>query len=383
MEGRRPAGYLAASGGAQDLNDPGEFRPIELVNRIRRPVATWRRAEYPGVSGITRRLLTHWTDREGADDLRLFFCQLEAAETLIWLAESPAAPRSRIKVPSDGGDFRRLCSKMATGTGKTVVMAIVIAWQVLNRVTYPTDKRFARHILVVAPGLTVRNRLSVLDPHQRENYYDEFDLVPTNLRDRLRRGRVLVRNWHTLQWEDEERIAKKRSVDKRGPKSDEAYVREVLGNELSRARDLVVINDEAHHAWRLPPDAKAGNFLKRDLDATRWVAGLDRIHRARGIRCCYDFTATPFMPSGKKKNQEEALFKWIVSDFGLNDAIESGLVTTPRVVVRDDTPVVDAQTQRSRLFHIYNDPTVKKDLSRKADSGDPLPELVTTAYTLL
>ena len=147
---------------------------------------------------------------------------------------------------------------------------------------------------------------------------------------------------------------KKRRVDKRGAKSDEAYVREVLG-EMAGARNLLVINDEAHHAWRVARRARrcAGVSKAERRGGDKWVGGLDRIHRARGILAGYDFSATPFAPSGKK-SAEEALFGWIVSDFGLNDAIEAGLVKTPRVVVRDDG-VPDAKTYRSKLYHIYTD----------------------------
>jgi type III restriction enzyme len=99
-------------------------------------------------------------------------------------------------------------------------------------------------------------------------------------------------------------------------------------------------------------------------ESTVWIGGLDRIHRTRGIIRCFDLSATPFAPSGKKAT-EEALFLWIVSDFGLNDAIESGLVKTPRVVIRDDANV-DANL-RSRLYHIYMDATVKVDINRKAE----------------
>ena len=382
VEGRRRAGYLVATPNAQTFDDPGEFHAIALVERIRPQVAAWRRAGWPGVTGVTRRLLEHWSYREGADDLRLFFCQLEAAETLIWLAEGPDSQKAGIDIPSDGGDFVRLCSKMATGTGKTVVMAMVIAWQILNKTAYRSDPRFSRNVLVVAPGLTVRSRLSVLDPNERGNYYGEFDLVPSNLRDRLRQGRVRVRNWHALGWQTEEQIRKRRSVDKRGPKSDEAWVREALGGEMARSRNLLVINDEAHHAWRVPAGRRAGDFYRADLDeATKWVESLDRIHRARGVLHCYDFTATPFVPSGKKASGE-ALFDWIVSDFSLNDAIESGLVKTPRVVVRDDAGY-DPETYKSRLYHIYNDRDVKTDLNRKAPPGAPLPDLAVAGYTLL
>lgn len=375
--GRRQAGYVRATPGVDSFDDPGIFAPLPLPNRIRERVRAWRAAGYPGTTGTTRRLLSHWTDPEGFEGRRFFFCQLEAVETLIWLTESPAAERQGIEVPGDGGPFERLCAKMATGSGKTIVMALVIAWHVLNKVAEPQDRRFSKHVLVVAPGLTVRNRLRVLEPAAADNFYDAFDVVPTALRERLRQGKVLIRNWHALAWENSERLARKRSVDKRGPKSDEAYVREVLG-ELANARNLLVINDEAHHAWRLLPGGDGGSKAEQE-EATVWVGGLDRIHRARGILTAYDFSATPFIPSGKK-SAEEALFDWIVSDFGLSDAIESGLVKTPRVVVRDDG-VPDAKSFRSKLFHIY--PHVKDDLTRKAEPHEPLPDLVMNGYYLL
>ena len=380
-EGRRPAGYVVASSSTQSFDDPGIFVEIPLVNRIRQRVRAWREAGYPGVTGITKRLLEHWTDPEEFETRRFFFCQLEAAETLIWLAEAADAEKVGIDIPSDGGVFERLCAKMATGAGKTVVMAMVIAWHILNKVTHPQDTRFSKNVLVIAPGLTVKSRLAVLEPSHPENYYAAFNVVPSSLWDRLRQGRVLVRNWHALNWETDDQLARKRSVDKRGAKSDAAYVRDVLG-ELSLAHNLLVVNDEAHHAWRVPAGSGVRGVSKSDVEeATKWVGGLDRIHRSRGLLTCYDFSATPFAPSGKSSS-EEALFDWIVSDFGLNDAIESGLVKTPRVVVRDDA-IPDARTYRSRLYHIYNDPEVKDDLNRKAESHEPLPDLVTNGYYLL
>ena len=380
--GRRSAGYLIASGDSKTFDDPGTFVPIPLVNQIRPRVKAWSSAGYPGATAITKRLLEYWTDPEEFESRRFFFCQLEAAETLIWLTEAPDSEKVGLDVPGDGGEFRRLCAKMATGTGKTVVMSMVIAWHILNKVSYPQDTRFAKNVLVVAPGLTIRSRLAVLEPSHEENYYEAFRIIPSSLSDRLRQGKVIVRNWHALNWETEEQIGRKRSVDKRGAKSDEAYVRDVLG-EMATARNLLVINDEAHHAWRVPAESKVKGVAKADIDeATKWIGGLDRIHRARGILTCYDFSATPFAPSGKISS-EEALFDWIVSDFGLNDAIESGLVKTPRVVVRDDTPV-DAKTYKSRLYHIYNDPEVKDDLTRRgAKLEEPLPDLVINGYYLL
>jgi len=381
QKGRRPAGYVVASGDAAAFDDPGVFREIPLVNRIRERVEAWRESGYPGVTGITRRLLEHWNDPEEFESRRFFFCQLEAAETLIWLAEAPPSERVGIDIPSDGGALKRLCAKMATGSGKTVVMAMVIAWHILNKVANPRDARFAKNVLVVAPGLTVRSRLAVLKPSHPENYYEEFRVVPPSLRDKLRRGKVVIRNWHALNWETDERIARKRGVDKRGPKSDAAYVRDVLG-EMAGARNLLVVNDEAHHAWRVPAGGEVKGVTRSTVEeATNWIGGLDRIRRARGILVCYDFSATPFVPSGKRSS-EEALFGWVVSDFGLNDAIESGLVKTPRVVIRDDA-VPDAKTYKSRLYHIYQDAEVKDDLNRRAEPEEPLPDLVTNGYYLL
>ena len=380
-DGRRPAGYVIATEGLTSFDDPGEFVPIPVVNRIRPRVRVWREAGWPGVSGVTRRLLEHWTDPDEHETRPFFFCQLEAMETLIWLTEAPAAERVGIEIPTDGGNFQRLCAKMATGSGKTVVMAMALAWHILNKAAYPRDTRFAANALVVAPGLTVKNRLAVLEPSHPENYYQAFNIVPSSLLDKLRRGRVIVRNWHALDWETEKQIARKRSVDKRGPRSDAAYVRDVLG-DMANARNLLVINDEAHHAWRTPAESKVRGVAKSDVDqATKWVGGLDRIHRTRGILTCYDFSATPFAPSGKRSSRE-ALFGWIVSDFGLNDAIESGLVKTPRIVVRDDA-LPDTRTFKSRLYHIYNDDAVRDDLNRKARPEEPLPDLVLNGYYLL
>ncbi|MEK6790418.1 MAG: DEAD/DEAH box helicase family protein, partial [Deltaproteobacteria bacterium] len=379
--GRRSAGYIVASEKSKSFDDPGIFIEIPLVNAIRPRVQSWREAGYPGVTGITKRLLEHWYNPEEREHRRFFFCQLEAIETLIWLAEAPDAEKVGIDIPSDGGEFKRLCSKMATGSGKTIVMSLLIAWQTLNKVTYPQDTRFSKNILIIAPGLTVKNRLQVLLPHGHGNYYEEFNVVPSGLLEKLRQGKILIHNWHTLSRETDEQIKKKKGVDKRGAKSNEAYVREVLG-EMANAHNIIVINDEAHHAWRVPAESKVKGIKKEDIEeSTIWVGGLDRIHKARGILTAYDFSATPFAPSGKKST-EEALFSWIVSDFGLNDAIESGLVKTPRVVIRDDG-VPDAKTYKSKLYHIYNDPDVKDDLNRKAEDHEPLPDLVINGYYLL
>ena len=378
VKGRRPAGYEIF-----DIrNDTRRTEELALVNAIRERVDVWREADYPGVASVTRRLLEHWYDR-GARQHPFYFCQLEAIETVIWHVEAAADYRQGIFIPGDGGPWERLCNKMATGTGKTTLMAMIVTWQVLNALTYPKRKRdFSRAIFIVAPGLTVKERLQVLQPGHPANYYDEFALCPSEaMRQKLNQAEILIENWHALMPLKEP----DRSVVRKGAESDEAFTRRVLG-KLAGFRDIVVINDEAHHAYRVPAEHKISKKKAAeqglDLDeATRWIEGLDRIHRTRRILRAFDLSATPFAPTGKAST-EAGLFGWVVSDFGLNDAIEAGLVKTPRVVVRDDA-LPDTQTLRSRLYHIYRQPEVAEDQNRRADSHEALPKLVQDAYTLL
>jgi len=358
---------------------------ISLVDEIRQRVGQWREAGWPGVTAVTLELLNHWWNKDGVSSRQypFYFCQLEAIETLIWMLEAQPEYRQGISVQGDGGEFERLCNKMATGSGKTTVMAMIITWQVLNALTYPkSPRKYSSAIFLVAPGLTVKSRLQVLMPGHLDNYYDSFDLCPSEaMRQKLNRAEVLIENWHTLMPLKQQ----ERSVVKKGKESDEAFTKRVLG-KLANYKDLVVINDEAHHAYRTPADVKISKAeaeaLGTDPDqATRWVEGLDRLHKTRRITRCYDLSATPFAPTGRT-NTEAGLFSWVVSDFGLNDAIEAGLVKTPRVVVRDDA-LPNAQTLRPKLYHLYREPEVADDLNRKAESHEALPALVKQAYTLL
>lgn len=374
---RRPASYEVFDA----RNNTKRTEVLQLVNTIRERVDQWRADGWPGVTIVTRKLLEHWHDGS-ARQHPFYFCQLEAIETLIWWVEGAEAYRQGIAVPGDGGPWERLCNKMATGAGKTTVMAMIITWQVLNALTYPKrNKDFSRAVFIVAPGLTVKERLQVLLPNEG-SYYDVFNLCPSEaLRQKLNQAEVLIENWHSLMpLKDVDR-----SVVKKGRESDEAFTRRVLG-KLAAHKDILVINDEAHHAYRQKPENKISKKDAAehgiDLDeATRWIEGLDRIHNTRRIQRCFDLSATPFAPTGKKST-DTALFDWIVSDFGLNDAIEAGLVKTPRVVVRDDA-IPDAKTLRSKLYHLYRDPSVAEDLNRKAEPHEALPKLVQDAYTLL
>ena len=336
-EGRRPAGYYlkARTRGAQMAMLEEEFVPLDLVNTIRGRVKAWREGGYPGVTPITRQLLNHWNHPER--ERRLFFCQREAAETLIWLVEASAAEKQGIVIPKDNGLTRYAC-KMATGSGKTVVMGMVIAWQVLNKLANPQDRRFSDAVLLVCPNLTIRERLQVLLPWKSGNYYEKFDLLPRGMMERLQQGRFQITNWHLFQPRDDSRS---KSVMQRGVESATAFCRRVL-KELGNKQNILVINDEAHHAYRpapLPEELREQLSPEESAEreeATVWVSGLDRIHAVRGINFCADLSATPFYIKGSGHPEGEP-FPWVVSDFGLVDAIESGIVKIPRVPVDDNT----------------------------------------------
>lgn len=368
-EGRRKSGYWRASSKtATNYDDPGEFVEIELVNKIRPRVAAWKKEGYPNTTGITKKLLEYWSSPTARDN-RLFWCQLEAIETAIWLTEASEAEKQGIDIPTTG-EWQRQCLKLATGTGKTVVMSMLIAWQALNKIASPKDIRFSKHILIISPGLTVRDRLQVLLPENSDNFYQYFNLLEGAMWQDLLQAKIIVENWHTLAPINENYGPK---VVKKGPESDEAFVKRVLP-DFGSATNILVINDEAHHCHRPTGDEEAEEKEK----ATIWLSGIDRINNARGVLKAYDLSATPFKPTGSN-NQSEKLFDWIVSDFGLNDAIESGLVKTPKVAVRDDSAI--NKDFKSKLFHIY--PEVKDDLNRRAESHEGLPDLVRNAVNIL
>jgi type III restriction enzyme len=298
-EGRRPAGYYlrprTRSPQVSLLEE--EFVPLELVNGLRERVRTWREKTYPGVTSISRQLLNYWTDRER--ERKLFFCQREAAETLIWLVEASPADRQGLVIPQDNG-LVRYASKMATGSGKTVLMGMVIAWQVLNKLANPQDRRFSDAVLLVCPNLTIRERLQVLIPSRPHNYYDAFDLIPRGLVERLHQGRYFITNWHLFQFEDDSRSHR---VVQRGRESSRAFCTRVL-KDFGPKQNIFVINDEAHHAYRpaalaeeAREDLSSEEILERE-EATVWVSGLDAINAVRGINFCADFSATPFYIKG-------------------------------------------------------------------------------------
>jgi type III restriction enzyme len=363
MEGRRRAGYWfkgqRVSGAQIALPSFAEeqFDELPLVNSLREDVKRWRNANYEGVTPLTRELLRHWTREDRPR--RLFFCQREAVETIIYLAEirlggkrtrftpsfSESSLRELVDLPAEAElePLTRFGCKMATGSGKTVVMAMLIAWAFCNRARNPSDERFPAAVLVCCPNLTVKERLQVLRPESPDNYYAAFDLVPTVFRPLLQQGKVLVTNWHLFAPESEHvEGGKSYPVVNKGEESPDAFARRVLGDLYERA-PLLVLNDEGHHAYRPAPiaeeklDAEEAKAVQADREeATVWVSGLDRLNLACGVRFCVDLSATPFYIAGSGF-PEGAPFPWLVSDFGLVDAIESGIVKIPRLPVSDTT----------------------------------------------
>jgi type III restriction enzyme len=373
VDGRRDAGYFIRPGGKQRGTGllAEEFVPLACVNEIRQRVRRWREEGYPGVTAVTRRLLEHWNAEPPEREQRLFFCQREAVETIIWLHEAHPADRQGLMVDTFSEDadesledaalrraaagardgtvrvplaqahtpFVRYGCKMATGTGKTLVMGMVIAWSVLNKLHDPQATWCSDAVLIVAPGVTVKERLRVLLPCEQGNYYDHFNLVPPALRPRLGEARIALLHRQEMAVRDD---ARTRGVQKLGKESDSAFANRMLRRELGSRGRILVLNDEGHHCYRprVRPNAQLSLPLGKDAEeenarAAQWITGLEKIDAARGVLTCIDLSATPFYIGGSGY-PEGRPFPWIVSDFGLVDAIESGLVKIPQMPVDDN-----------------------------------------------
>ena len=406
VEGRRKSTYIVPipqpRGRGKQLALP-TFQEMpqenQFVDHLRERVKTWRMGGYAGTTAVTKKLLYHWRgcepDRKRADrwcdserEHKLFFCQTEAVETAIYIAEAArhynddVEKQLRAENAKFNGELFRLAFKMATGSGKTLVMAMLIAWQVLNKRDYPRDPRFTDRFLLVTPGITIKDRLRVLQPNDADNYYSQRDLVPPGMMEHMHRARIVITNFHQFKLRDKveaNKTTKQILLQGRDENPfietpDQMVVR-VCGS-LGSKGEIIVINDEAHHCYQVRP-AEKGEKIDRDEkdeakqrqeDARLWFEGLKAVQNRLGIKTVYDLSATPFFLRGSGYG-ENVIFPWVVSDFSLVDAIESGIVKIPRVPVTDNAQDVDGPINRMVWANIRDE---LRDRT-KADSttGEP------------
>jgi type III restriction enzyme len=362
----------------------------KFINRIRGRVAQWRQGGYVGVTRTTRRLLEYWThpDRER----KLFFCQIEALETAIYITEV-AGKYGDAWIENDLRRFNedanpllyRIAFKMATGSGKTVVMAMLIAWQTLNKLANPQDARFSDAFLIVTPGITIKDRLRVLLPNDPDNYYQKLDILPPEWASELGKAKIVITNFHAFKLRERNEASKlakallNRNRSEPGPftETPDQMVRRVC-RELGNKRNIVVINDEAHHCYRRRVGGEEIKLTgddrrqaeKRDEEARIWISGLEAVKAKIGVKVVYDLSATPFFLRGSGYS-EGTLFPWVVSDFSLIDAIESGIVKIPRVPVADDAMVGDQPTYRD-LWARIREHLPRKGRKLEAPTGEPV-----------
>ncbi len=396
VEGRRPSSYFVPiprpkKKGKQLYFDTewtqDRIEENKRVNQIRQRVGLWRKGGYPGITPTTSRLLEYWTNPERGN--KLFFCQIEALETLIYITEAAkkygdAWIENHLRQANDDANpgLPRIATKMATGSGKTVVMAMIIAWHTLNKLASPQDARFSKTFLVATPGITIRDRLRVLLPNDSDNYYRKRDIVPRHQIEQLHQAKILITNFHSFKLREKIRASKlTKSLLQKGETSTftetpDQMVRRAC-NDFGNVKNIVVLNDEAHHCYRRKPDGEEVRLVgderkaaeKRDEEARVWISGLEAVQKKKGVKVIYDLSATPFFLRGSGY-REGTLFPWVVSDFSLIDAIEAGVVKVPRVPVADDSAIGDQPTYRELW------PRIREDLPRKgrgkaAVSGEP------------
>lgn len=397
VDGRRPSSYFVPIAAPKTKGKQLAFdtewthdriAENDLVNRIRERVALWRLGGYANVTPTTRRLIDYWTDADR--EKRFFFCQIEALETAIYLTEAARKfdpwIENRLREENDKANpgLPRLALKMATGSGKTVVMAMLIAWQTLNKLASPQDARFTDTFLVVTPGITIRDRLRVLQPSDPRNYYEERDIVPAYQRADLGRAGIVITNFHAFIPREKVQAAsltKKllaAGTDAAGAftETPDEVVRRVC-RELGTKKQIVVINDEAHHCYRRKPDGidekLTGDDRKeaaqREEEARIWISGIEAVKRKMGVKAVYDLSATPFFLRGSGYS-EGTLFPWVVADFSLIDAIEAGIVKVPRVPVSDDAMGADGPKYRELWLNV-RDQLPKKGAKTDRIVGEP------------
>lgn len=397
----------------------------QTINAVRHAVDAWRKLENPSdwqVTPETARLLQHWRSYP-FDGIRPFFCQVEAAETAIWLTE--VAPQSKggkvlLAYLDDANEasnpgLPRLALKLATGAGKTTVMAMLIAWQTVNAVRRPSSKNFTKGFLIVAPGITIRDRLRVLQPNDPDSYYQERELVPADMMGDLQKAKIVITNYHAFKLRETTDLSKGtrsllqgRGDEIKTTESDGQMLQRVMP-ELMSMKGVMVLNDEAHHCYiEKPADPddefvdKTGQRLKGDdlkdakaeaesnkKAARLWINGLKAVQGKLGIKRIMDLSATPFFLSGSGY-AEGTLFPWTMSDFSLMDAIECGIVKLPRVPVADNNVLAKHSLSQSdmpmfRVLWDYIGKAMPKKGRGKSAHTDPnaLPTQLVTALDAL
>jgi type III restriction enzyme len=276
-------------------------------------------------------------------------------------------------------ELLRLALKLATGAGKTTVMAMLIAWQTINAVRHPNSKTFSRGFLIVAPGITIKDRLRVLLPNDPESYYRHREIVPPDLLADIDRAKIVITNYHAFKLRERIEVSKgtREAIEgweaKKDPtkklqtfETDGQMLQRVMP-ELMGMKNIVVINDEAHHCYRERVKDATGETeddlkgeekeeAKENNEAARmWISGLETVKRKLGISLVYDLSATPFFLRGSGY-LEGTLFPWSMSDFSLMDAIECGIVKLPRVPVADNVPGGDTPKFRNLWDEIKKSP---------------------------
>jgi type III restriction enzyme len=384
------------------------YDPKSTINGVRKQVDAWRELPNPNdwlVTPETARLLQYWR-HHSFSSIRPFFCQVEAVETVIWLTEVAPKLGAKGKMFLDHlgdanaattSDLMRLALKMATGSGKTTVMAMIIAWQVVNSLRRPKSKNYSRGFLIVAPGLTIRDRLRVLHPNDPDSYYSTRELVPQDMLPDLARAKIVITNYHAFKLRERIDLSKGgRSLLKgRGPdlntlETEGQMIQRVMPS-LMGLTNIIVINDEAHHCYREKPGeddvvvlkGEEKDEAKKNNDAARlWISGLEIVQNKIGISRVIDLSATPFFLKGSGY-EEGTLFPWTLSDFSLMDAIECGIVKLPRVPVSDNIHSGDMPKYRNLWEHIGKQ--MPKKGRGKAVKLDPLslPVLLQTAMEAL
>ena len=372
-----------------------QYHPTPLINELRRRVDQWRALPEPSqwaVTPETTRLLEHWRHHRFSS-LRPFFCQVEAIETVIWLTEvAPSLGKEgrrfldHLEAANEHANpgLVRLALKLATGAGKTTVMAMLIAWQTVNAIRRPTSKRFTRGFLVVTPGLTIKDRLRVLYPNDPDSYYQSNELVPSDLLGALDRAKIVITNYHAFKLRETMDLSKggRSLLQGRGSElqtlESEGQMLQRVMPDLMGMKNVMVLSDEAHHCYHEKPGDDDEGDLKGDdrkeaeknREAARlWISGIEVVSSKLGVNRVIDLSATPFFLRGSGY-AEGTLFPWTMSDFSLMDAIESGIVKLPRVPVADNIPGDDMPKFRNLWEHIGK--KMPKKGRGKAAKLDPL-----------